>query len=219
MQRSDDENRWLRLAPGEMVARKAEHLVRFLNAPSGDEESQRVLELFRLCCQLEALGPRPTIAANNLRRAINAISSDFRVRPILLGQEWQWTAAHPGKPAREEVKAGAKLEVTPVFAFKVLTDIMTAGMLHRVKKCICGMWFFAGSRKKTVCSDKCRAKKFTDSNESFRAERAVYMRRYRKAAEAARRAKIIKQRRAKKAGGKSQRKGVHAVDLPTNYPG
>jgi hypothetical protein len=53
------------------------------------------------------------------------------------------------------------------------------GSLDRVRKCICGRWFFATTNKKEVCSDACRFRKFQDGlGPALKEQRRKYMQKY-----------------------------------------
>ena len=58
--------------------------------------------------------------------------------------------------------------------------MQTAGTLDRIRKCQCGLSFFAQSNKKAACSDACRVAKFMQSSATYKEDRAKYMRKYRK---------------------------------------
>jgi len=57
---------------------------------------------------------------------------------------------------------------------KSILDLLESGALARVRQCICRKWFYATSNKKQVCSDACRARKFSEGT-----NRSEYMRGYR----------------------------------------
>lgn len=56
---------------------------------------------------------------------------------------------------------------------RLILSMTEAGTVRRIRKCICGKWFFAQTNKKRVCSNACRFQKFSKGH-------AAYMRRYRK---------------------------------------
>lgn len=154
-----------------LIALRAEALTDFLNQTPADKKSARVRGIFQLCQSLRALNPAATKQAENLRHSINAHLSAFTVTPLLSGDTWAWKAPHPGR------EAGA----SPEFVLGVLADLDSRGLLHRIRQCFCGRWFFAGSEKKLVCTDACRFAKYKLADpETFKAFRADYMREYRR---------------------------------------
>jgi hypothetical protein len=151
-------------------------LAQFLNNPAKHVDYVRVAQVFGFCQQLSTLQPNSSLAANT-RRAINAHLSELQVVPVLQANgNWDWRAGHPGNTP--------KTEVSPAFALKVIADLDSDQMLQRLRQCqACEKWFFAPSNKKIFCGDACRSEKFKRDSQTFKNDRAEYMRRYRKTRE------------------------------------
>jgi hypothetical protein len=151
----------------ELCQRLEDHL-RTLRESSPDRETQELLSVINSHLEefpfLAVLGP-------------------WRVHPFV----W-WRRAPDRHPRRDaQPLAGKRLSemATPVFHLDIVRLVLNmteAGTVGRIRKCVCGTWFFAQTNKKRVCSDACRFRKFNS-------EHANYMRRYRE---------ILKSGRAKK---------------------
>ena len=144
------------------------------------------MQIFELCQQLEdhlrALGNSvPDKQIQSLLRLINAHLEEFpflavlgpwRVHPFV-----SWRGAPP-RHLRSDVKTlRQRLTEMAASAFhfdmiRLVLSMTEAGMVGRIRQCICGTWFFAQTNKKRVCSDACRFQKFNR-------EHANYMRSYR----------------------------------------
>ncbi len=59
----------------------------------------------------------------------------------------------------------------------VALRLFIEGDLHRVRQCVCGVWFYAPRADQLVHSAKCRQKKYQDTDE-YRQERRAYMKKY-----------------------------------------
>ncbi|HTR34935.1 MAG TPA: hypothetical protein VMH80_03470 [Bryobacteraceae bacterium] len=172
MQRNKHSNRVLRAAPFLRDATRGDALADFLNAPAVSKEHGLVVHVFELVRQLQTLDSTSR-AASNLLHAINAAVAEVTVRPVRQqNARWDWLPAHPGAAAG----------IPPPYALKVLADFDEAGTLEHVRQCeACGRWFFARTKKKLVCSDTCRSRKFKQQDtKRYRRARAQYMRDYRK---------------------------------------
>jgi hypothetical protein len=176
-------------APMSGAATRGELLARFLNAPVNSLDHVRVAEVFRFCQQLSALEPSCSLAVHT-RRAINAHLSELQVVPILQPNgNWDWKAGHP--------KRTTQTAVSPASALKVIAELASNQILERMRQCeACMKWFFARTNKKMVCSNACRLAKFKEADQqTYKQNRAEYMRHYRKT----RRAPGVRNKRMKKA--------------------
>lgn len=80
-------------------------------------------------------------------------------------------------------RIGRRLDPAPLanrdWGATTLIAADAAGLLQRVRECEgCGVWFFASTLKKRVCSDDCRKRRWRIS-EAGRAYQRGYMRAYR----------------------------------------
>jgi hypothetical protein len=218
MKRKIRVNRQLRVTLIEHAEMQAGYLVGFLNTVNDRPEHAEVLKILDLCKELEELrktAPRrplpaePTSeVASYLSRmpiamsALNKMLQKFQFVPALIGLAFgddpfrvDWSPAHVQFLAPAEVKrimmAGAT-PIPPLSAVKLVLEMTETGTLDRIRKCICGLWFFAGNNKKYSCSDACKFKKHTQ-RAAFKSGRADYMKGWRKN----RKAKMLRERRAK----------------------
>jgi hypothetical protein len=118
---------------------------------------------------------------------VNSHLSEFRFTPmfVLVAPTQfvvQWRPAWERRTDPPKALTGEELcRVQPSTAAKSILDLMDAGMLNRVRQCMCGRWFYAQSAKKVVCSAACRFRKFKNADQdTYNKQRAEYMRGYRK---------------------------------------
>ena len=170
---------------------QAERLVAFLNTADTPAQSKKVwhaMQIFDLCQQLEdhlrtlpeSIIDKPT---HGLLHSINAHLEEFPFLAVL--SPWQ---SHPFVWWRPALDRHTPRDIRPLDAIplsemsspflhldiiRLILSMTEAGTIGRIRKCICGKWFFAQTNKKRVCSDACRFQKFNS-------EHANYMRSYRK---------------------------------------
>lgn len=151
---------------------QAERLVDFLNGPDAEVQSWHTMQVFDLCKTLDEVlsaSPPPTEQRlTGLRKAINDHLREFQVTPVLGGSyplfvSWHHAPGHSPPDARP--LTGQVLSAMPVPSFhpdilRLVLDMTEAGTVGRIRKCICGKWFFAQSNKKQVCSNACRFQKY-----------------------------------------------------------
>jgi hypothetical protein len=177
MKRSDAQNRLLRI---NLDRTRCHYVIAFLNETGGDRQAKEqvteVFELFRQLDSLQRVGrnfPDQVSAGKHL----NSVLKAFLYTP--------YVAVMPGKrpPIIWREAPGDSAEIPTTSTAFIVSNIIAAyerGTLERIRKCLCGSWFFAESAKKVVCSDACRFRKFKEGKkESFNEERAAYMREYR----------------------------------------
>ena len=58
-----------------------------------------------------------------------------------------------------------------------IVRLHTAGLLDRIRQCVCERWFFARFRNQKSCSAVCRHTAYEKSDD-FKRKRREYMRRY-----------------------------------------
>src|SRR5271157_3194381 len=80
--------------------------------------------------------------------------------------EWDFDDAICG-----DVPAGEAL------AARGVMELARQRLLDRIRRCICGTWFFARFMHQRSCSDRCRHKNYEQSEE-FKENRRTYMRSY-----------------------------------------
>ena len=182
MPRPDSQNRL------SQTQRSGNVLANFLNAPADTELHVRVMEVFRLCRQLDELrqsGALEHTRTDGLQRAINAHLAEFLFSPVLNTQHpysvfWRPSSDSRSRAPVKPLTAAVLAVIPPSGAIKCVLDMTEQGTLGRVRQCVCGKWFFAQTNKKVVCRDACRFRKFKQKDEDgFREERAEYMRDYR----------------------------------------
>ena len=173
---------------------EAGRLVTFLNTASTAPESWRAMQVFELCQQLGELQAEPKSTAKRresaLLSALNAHLELFRFIPVRGPLSVFWREAPDNRsPAPVRPLTGKELSAMPVPVFhidiiRVMLAMSEVGTLGRIRKCICGKWFFAQTNKKQVCSDACRFQKFQNSKQedpkTFKRNHTKYMREYRK---------------------------------------
>jgi hypothetical protein len=175
----------------ELAVMQAERLVGFLNetdSPAPSKEVWHAMQIFDLCQQLEdhlstLQQSSPDMQAHNLFRAINthlqefsflALVGPWRIHPFV-----SWRRAPARDTSRGLKRFDKQRHGEPLSAhfhldmIRLILSMTEAGTVARIRKCICGAWFFAQTNKKRVCSNACRFQKFNS-------EHADYMRSYRK---------------------------------------
>ena len=174
-------------------------LLSFLNTPDVSGHAQ-VLQTLQVCHQLHQLRKTaPSIYPEQETEAIwtfmrkresllddvNQILRPFQFTPMLGGGNaaWErysvdWGAVIPSGSEARFVPRTRTIVIPAIGAIKLTLEMLTNGMLDRIRQCRCGQWFFAASNKKTVCGDACRFHTFREKD-SFKTHRAAYMREYR----------------------------------------
>jgi hypothetical protein len=133
-------------------------LARYLNGRNKLAPRPEVMKAFELCQQLLP-GDAPRPATTALNRLLTALSFSPEVQHVGGRPTVFW------RPLKEKEFSSW---------IKIILDLMETGTLARVRQCICSKWFYAESNKKKVCSDACRARKFSEGT-----DRTEYMRAYR----------------------------------------
>lgn len=172
-------------------------VARFLNEEGNQTARESVLKIFELCRQLDDLRREPSGLNSKrqaLHHALDGALRKFQFRATLIDYQVHWTGI-----SSSEDETGT---IPTANFIKVLLEMTEDGSIERIRRCLCGQWFFALTNKKTVCSDACRFQKFKQGKaEQFKKERAAYMRSYRKSP-------ILKKRKAPNA------KKKHSEELP-----
>ena len=70
-----------------------------------------------------------------------------------------------------------RIPIGESLAARSLCEIAYRRRLDRVRKCLCGTWFYAKRADQTSCSPTCRKNKHQQT-EAFREKRRIYMRSY-----------------------------------------
>lgn len=81
-----------------------------------------------------------------------------------------------GTLAIQEALAG-KVPVRESFAARADIQLANKGLLHRLRKCICGKYLYANFSHQKYCSALCRHEEY-EQTEEFKEQRRVYMRNY-----------------------------------------
>lgn len=125
-----------------------------------------------------------------LDKSIDQMLQNYHFRPVVSGSYGQlhvrWLIANEPKVSQAQMKsfreAGGGIGNFPIdatAAIQIMLEMAVAGTLGRVRRCRCGLWFLATTKKKVVCSDSCRFKKY-QSKDEYKQERREYMRDYMK---------------------------------------
>jgi len=133
--------------------------------------------------------------------SINRMLQNYRFRPVVsayYGLDVSWFIANKPRISQAQMRsfraAGGGISNMPMdetAAIKIMLEMAAEGIIERMRRCRCGLWFLATTLKKAVCSDACRFKKY-QSKDEYKQERREYMRSYM-------RNPIVKARRKKKA--------------------
>jgi hypothetical protein len=196
-------NRPLRTSALEHAAMQAKMLVDFLNSPDIAGHAG-VLEILQLCQRLHelrktapAVYPKDATDANwtfmsqrdSLLKAVNEILRPFQFTPRLDGgltasgrYSVDWRALITSRSKASVIPGTGATVIPAIRAIKLVTDMLTSGMLDRVRCCaFCARWFFAHTNKKKSCGGRCRKEKCKQSAaQTFKKHRASYMREYRR---------------------------------------
>ncbi len=111
-----------------------------------------------------------------------------------------WQRAHPGQHLTERDYAELAQQPDSAWAVFAIAALHAADELWKLRKCGCGRWFLAPTRRREWCSTPCRRRHEFDF-EPQRAKRRSYMREYMREArkrERAEREKLLKTKRGKR---------------------
>ncbi|MGA7239696.1 MAG: hypothetical protein WBY44_28715 [Bryobacteraceae bacterium] len=186
MATENEKNRLLRRSRKDYEKAKADNLTAFLNTADIGASAQRsfAMEIFGLCQQLQDASEESPERLAGTFRAVNACLDHFRFKPALYRPHDRYVAVQ-WRP--DEQRQGTAVPLTgavigrigPTAAIKLMLDMVEDGSFDRIRKCICGQWFFAQSKKRLTCSDPCRLRKFKEDR-GGKYDRTEYMREYRK---------------------------------------
>jgi hypothetical protein len=163
-----------------------DNVVDFLNGGKDYSEDPRIVEVFNLCSQLgELRKTQPLLGSpawwgyetekKKLLDSVNHALAEYHFTPQL---DLSLLGAHDRFSLRWISARKTKFK-DPAWILQRILEMTQQGSLDRVRKCICGRWFFAATKKKEVCSDACRFRKFQEGlGPAFKEERRKYMQKY-----------------------------------------
>jgi len=166
-----------KLRTGSQGKQDSLRVVRWLNDERNSlAEREPVIELMGLIrktlATIEKTSKRPLVwpyprRVNSLLEELNTRLENYPRIPRLSIENgaWAFGALPWGNPVSESI------------VVQWLIRLTSEHLLDRVRRCVCGKWFFAARNQRKSCSPKCRHKLY-EQTEEYRRKRRKYMRDY-----------------------------------------